>query len=49
MLQGFKLFSEILGLQINEEKYDFYTVSVEDAIIQRIEDATVFKHNKLPV
>ncbi|XP_048498159.1 uncharacterized protein LOC125496676 [Beta vulgaris subsp. vulgaris] len=47
MLKAFKLFSATSGLQISEQKSDFYTAGVSQEVIQRIKAATNFAHNKL--
>ena len=48
MLQGFKHFSEVFGLEVNEAKSEVYNTSMRRNEIQRILDASGFKLGSLP-
>ncbi|XP_010666661.1 uncharacterized protein LOC104883796 [Beta vulgaris subsp. vulgaris] len=48
MLQAFQLFSDSSGLQINNQKSEFYTAGINESLILRIRNASGFRHSELP-
>ncbi|XP_048491667.1 uncharacterized protein LOC125492950 [Beta vulgaris subsp. vulgaris] len=48
MLQGFKHFSNVSGLEVNENKTEVYTASMKEEEVQRILNASGFTRGKMP-
>lgn len=48
MLQGFKHFSDVSGLEINENKSEIYTTGMDAAEVRRIADVSGFKIGQIP-
>ena len=48
MLQGFKYFSAVSGLDVNESKSEIYTTGMDQVEVIRITEASGFKVGKIP-
>ncbi|XP_048503038.1 uncharacterized protein LOC125498798 [Beta vulgaris subsp. vulgaris] len=48
LLQGFKHFSEVSGLEVNENKTEMYTSGMKQEVVQRLKNVTGFKMGSFP-
>ena len=48
LLQGFKHFSEVSGLEVNESKSELYTTGMKQDEVHRLVDVSGFKKGSLP-
>lgn len=48
LLQGFKYFSDVSGLKVNESKSQIYTIGMNQESVRRLMEVSGFKIRKIP-